>query len=90
MSGALLGADAAYSSWSDPKIIDMLNQISTTVDTDARKKLYEDLEIYMHEDPPFIFLYNPMAFEAIRDYVQDYRPRPAEDYFLWYTYTLKP
>jgi peptide/nickel transport system substrate-binding protein len=90
MSGALLGADAAYSSWSDPKIIDMLKQISTTVDTDARKKLYEDLEAYMHESPPFIFLYNPMAFEAIRDYVQDYRPRPAEDYFLWYTYTLKP
>jgi ABC-type transport system substrate-binding protein len=90
MSGALLGADASYSSWNDPKIIDMLKQISTTVDTDARKKLYEDLEIYMHENPPFIFLYNPMAFEAIRDYVQDYRPRPAEDYFLWYTYTLKP
>jgi peptide/nickel transport system substrate-binding protein len=89
MSGALLGADAAYSSWSDPKIIDMLNQIATTVDTEARRKLYEDLEIYMHESPPFIFLYNPMAFEAIRDHVQDYRPRPAEDYFLWYTYSAQ-
>jgi ABC-type transport system substrate-binding protein len=89
MSGALLGPDAAYSSWDDPVIIDMLGQIATTVDTDAREKLYEDLQVYMQENPPFIYLYEPMAFEAVRDYVQDYRPRAAEDYFLWYTWVAK-
>jgi peptide/nickel transport system substrate-binding protein len=86
MAGALLGPDASYSSWNDPTIIEYLNNIATTVDTDARKKLYEDLQVYMQENPPFIYLYEPMAFEAIRDRVQDYRPRPAEEYFLFYTW----
>jgi peptide/nickel transport system substrate-binding protein len=86
MAGALLGPDASYSSWSDDTIIEYLKKISTTVDTEERKKLYEELQVYMHEDPPFIYLYEPMAFEAIRDRVQDYRPRAAEEYFLFYTW----
>ena len=89
MAGALLGEEAAYSSWSDPEIINALAEIATTVDTDARQKLYEDLQVYMMENPPFIYLYEPMAFEAVRDYVQDYRPRSAEEYYLWYTWTAK-
>jgi peptide/nickel transport system substrate-binding protein len=89
MAGALLGADAAYSSWNDPTIIDYLNKISTTVDAEARKKLYEDLQVYMVENPPFIYLYEPMAFEAVRDYVQDYRPRSGEEYHLWYTWVAQ-
>jgi len=87
MAGALLAQ--GYSSWKDDQIISMLNQISTTIDTDARKKLYEDLQKYMVENPPFIYLYEPMAFEAIRDHVQDYRPRSAEQYYLFYTRTVK-
>ena len=87
MAGALLGQ--GYSSWKDDQIISTLNQISTTIDTDARKKLYEDLQKYMIENPPFIYLYEPMAFEAIRDHVQDYRPRSAEQYYLFYTRTVK-
>jgi peptide/nickel transport system substrate-binding protein len=89
MAGALLGEEAAYSSWSDPEILSALEEISTTVDPDARQKLYEDLQVYMMENPPFIYLYEPMAFEAVRDYVQDYRPRSGEEYHLWYTWTAK-
>jgi len=89
MTGALLGNAASYSSWEDPKIIAALDEISTTVDDARRKKLYEDLQVYMQEDPPFIYLYEPMAFEAVRDYVQDYRPRSAEDYWLFYTWVAK-
>jgi peptide/nickel transport system substrate-binding protein len=90
MAGALLGWDASYSSWGDDVIIDSLKKISTTVDEDERKGLYEDLQKYMIENPPFIYLYEPMAFEAIRDHIQDYRPRGAEEYYLWYTWTTKP
>jgi ABC-type transport system substrate-binding protein len=67
-------------------IIDIAEQIGTTVDIEERKGLYEDLQNYMMENPPFIYLYEPMAFEAIRDTVQDYRPRGAEEYYLWYTW----
>jgi peptide/nickel transport system substrate-binding protein len=85
MTGALLGADAAYSSWSDDTIISTINEIGTTVDEEARKKLYEDLQVYMQENPPFIYLYEPMAFEGVSDRVVDYIPRGAEQYFLFYT-----
>jgi len=85
MTGALLGADAAYSSWSDETIINTLKDISVTVDEAKRKQLYEDLQKYMQENPPFIYLYEPMAFEAVSDRVVDYKPRGAEQYFLFYT-----
>jgi ABC-type transport system substrate-binding protein len=40
----------------------------------------------MHDNPPFIYLYEPYTFEAVRDRVQDYHPRPAEIYFLMDTW----
>lgn len=89
MAGALLGMDASYSSWEDETIISTLGQIATTVDEDARKQLYEELQAYMIDNPPFIYLYEPMAFEAIRDHVQDYKPRGAEEYYLWYTWVAQ-
>jgi peptide/nickel transport system substrate-binding protein len=86
--GALGGWDASYSSWSDPKIDEMLEQISQAIDFEERKKLYEDLQVYMQEDPPFIYLYQLMTFEAISTRVQNYTPRGAEDYFLMNTWVI--
>jgi peptide/nickel transport system substrate-binding protein len=86
--GALGGWDASYSSWSDPEIDEMLAQIAQAVDFEERKKLYEDLQVYMQEDPPFIYLYQPMAFEAINTRVQNYTPRAAEQYYLKNTWVI--
>jgi peptide/nickel transport system substrate-binding protein len=82
LTGALGGWDASYSAWAEPVIDDYLAQISTTVDPDARAALYSELQVYMYENPPFIYLYQPNTFEAISTRVQNYRPRAAEDYFL--------
>ena len=89
LTGALGGWDAAYSSWSDPVIDDLLAKISTTVDREARKALYEELQVYMQENPPFIYLYEPVAFEAVQDRVMDYYPRSAEDYWLFETWVVE-
>ena len=83
LTGALGGWDAAYSSWSDPVLDDLIAKISTTVDYDARKALYEELQVYMQENPPFIYLYEPVAFEAVQDRVRDYHPRSSESYWLY-------
>ena len=37
----------------------------------------------MKENPPFIYLYEPIAFEAVNIRVQEYKPRSYEGYFLW-------
>lgn len=89
LEGALGGMDASYSAWSDPVIDDYMAQINSTMDTEARADVYRELQVYMRENPPFIYLYSPNAFEAINGRVQDYRPRPAEDYNLWYTWVVE-
>ena len=81
--GALGGWDASFSAWSDPVIDDYLERIGTTIDREARANLYSELHAYMHQNPPFIYLYSPETFEAIRTNVRDYYPRAAEDYFLF-------
>jgi peptide/nickel transport system substrate-binding protein len=86
--GALDGWDASYSSWSDPVIDDYLDQIAQAIDFEERKKLYEDLQVYMQENPPFIYLYQLMTFEAMNTRVQNYTPRGAEDYYLMNTWVI--
>jgi peptide/nickel transport system substrate-binding protein len=88
MVGALGGMDASYSAWSDPEIDRLLEEISVTVDEEERTALYVELQEYMKENPPFIYLYEPMTFEAINTRVQNYQPRPAEDYFLMRTWVV--
>jgi peptide/nickel transport system substrate-binding protein len=85
LRGALGGWDASFSAWSDPEIDRYLDQIAVTIDRDERAILYRELQHYMFENPPFIYLYVPETFEAIRTTVQDYTPRAAEDYFLMNT-----
>lgn len=81
----LIGAvtpDASYAAWSDPTIVDYIDQISVEVDQQARAALYSELHQYMYDNPPFIYLYEPNTFEAINDGVQNYKPRAAENYYL--------
>ena len=81
-----LDAEASYSAWAEPTIDDYLEKIALAIDFNERKQLYEDLQVYMKENPPFIYLYQLMTFEAANTRVQNYRPRGAEDYFLMNTW----
>ena len=83
--GALGGDDASYSSWSDPMIDDLLAKVLTTLDDTARARVFTDIQLQLHDDPPFIYLYQPITIEATSDRVVDYRPRNAEDFVLWYS-----
>jgi peptide/nickel transport system substrate-binding protein len=88
LTGALGGMDASYSAWSDPTIDDLLAKIQATPDQDERAVLYGELQEYMQEDPPFIYLYQPVQFEAINTRVQEYSPFPAETYDLFETFVV--
>jgi peptide/nickel transport system substrate-binding protein len=86
--GALGGKDASFSAWSDPEIDRLLKAIGSTIDDDARAKLYVELQKYMQDNPPFIYLYEPVTFEAINPRVQNYKPRAAENYYLETTWVV--
>jgi peptide/nickel transport system substrate-binding protein len=87
--GALGGWDASYSAWSDPEIDRLLEEILGAVDTQERAALYGELQVYMRENPPFIYLYAPNAFEAINTRVRDYKPQAAENYRLEGTWVVE-
>jgi peptide/nickel transport system substrate-binding protein len=81
--GALGGMDYTYSAWYDENIAAMLDEIKVTVDQQARAEIYRKIQAYMREDPPFIYLYEPVTFEAVNTRVHGYHPRSAETYFLF-------
>jgi peptide/nickel transport system substrate-binding protein len=87
--GALDGWDASYSAWFDEEIKALMDEIAVTVDQEERAALYKELQQYMRADPPFIYLYEPMTFEAINTRVQGYKPRGAETYFLYDTFVVE-
>lgn len=86
LNGALGGMNESYSAWSDPTIDEYLAEISGTFDTEARAALYQELQAYMFENPPFIYLYEPISFEAIRSSVESYVPNSVEQYYLKHVY----
>jgi peptide/nickel transport system substrate-binding protein len=81
LTGAIGGPENSYSSWYDDNIGDLLTQISGEFDQDARAELYIELQAYMQENPPFIYLYEPNSFEAVNSRVQGYTPNAVEQYY---------
>ncbi len=80
--GSVGGMDASYAAWYDPKLEKMVKQIQQTVDQNKRAQLYKEIQKYMHDDPPFIYLYQLIAFEATSKRVINYKPRVSEQYYL--------
>ncbi len=89
LQGALGGWDAGWSCWSDEEIDRLLLEIKTTVDQETRSGLYGEMQVYMRENPPFIYLYEPYNFEVINTRVQNYQPRPSEVYFFKETWVIE-
>jgi peptide/nickel transport system substrate-binding protein len=81
LEGALIPGNY-YNTWQDETITNLINQISVTVDRDARAALYSEIQAYMHENPPFIYLYAPQIFEATGAGIEGYAPRANEGYDL--------
>jgi peptide/nickel transport system substrate-binding protein len=81
LTGALT-AEASYAAWEDDALRALIDQASVTIDIDARAAIYSEIQRVMYDNPPFIYLYYPNTFEAVNKAVQNYTPRPAEDYYL--------
>lgn len=81
LQGALIPGNY-YTTWNDAKFESIINEIDQTVDRSARAELYQELHVMMREDPPFIYMYQPVIFEAVNSAVGGYQPLPAEEYSL--------
>lgn len=77
----LLGKGSKYLTWSDPEIERLLAELNRTFDLEERIKLYEELQAYLWENPPFLYLHVPYEFAVVQAPVFGYAPRP--DGVLW-------
>jgi peptide/nickel transport system substrate-binding protein len=81
LQGALTPG-AFYNTWVDDKLTEQIKTISTTFDRDQRAKLYSQLQRYMYDNPPFVYLYRQTIYEAVSSRVSGYVPTLTELYDL--------
>ncbi len=67
-----------YHGLKDPNIDKMIEKSEQTLDRNERVKLVKDIQIALLEKyTPFIWVYNPMTYQARWRYVRDYEITPA-------------
>src|SRR5262249_51349784 len=81
LQGALTPG-AFYNTWVDDKITANIKELSSTFDRDARAKQYGELQQYMFDNPPFVYLYRPTIYEAYSTKVTGYAPTLPEVFDL--------
>ena len=68
-----------WTAFEKKEFTDLIDQGSSTVNQEERKKIYAKLAREMQADPPFLFLWQVKNFEGVRKRVQGYTTRPTED-----------
>lgn len=65
--------------YKDPKLDDFLTKGQTTNDPAARKQIYKDMQAYMAETLPYLFLWYPQEIDVINSRVQGVAPLNLRD-----------
>lgn len=80
-----LGEGETWAQWYDEHLAGLIAELGTTMSRDDRVTLYEEIQEYMREEPPFIYLYELSTFEGVNKRVSDYLPSASELSRFWYT-----
>jgi peptide/nickel transport system substrate-binding protein len=72
----------------EQKIDDLYVQASQELDEAKRKKLYAQTQLIATEQVPFIYMVNPLTFEAVRDHISGIKYSAIGGAF-WNLYELK-
>jgi len=75
------------SDW-EQKIDDLYVQASQELDDEKRKKLYAQTQLIASEQVPFVYMVNPLTFEAVRDHISGIKYSAIGGAF-WNLYELK-
>jgi ABC-type transport system substrate-binding protein len=74
----VIGPDSKYAAFEKKEFSDLIAEASSTVDQEARRRIYVRLARLLQADPPAIFLWQARNFEGARKRVQGYTTRPNE------------
>lgn len=76
----LFVGDATYSSYQNPEVEALIAEASTTVDDDARRDLWNQVQQMVYDDAGWLFLWQQHDIYGVANDV-DWTPRPDE--FMW-------
>ncbi|MDQ4044028.1 MAG: ABC transporter substrate-binding protein [Chloroflexota bacterium] len=66
--------------FSDEEIDRMLESARTTTDPEARKSIYQNIEVALAEEAPAIFIATRVALFAVREAVRGFQPTPVDEW----------
>ncbi|MFT3851446.1 MAG: ABC transporter substrate-binding protein [Ilumatobacteraceae bacterium] len=75
-----------YPSLDDQSVTDLLGKIATTVDTDQRRELGEQLSTYMHDQLPALPIVSPSTLFGVGKKIAEFKPMSSNPYAgpFWY------
>lgn len=71
-------AGTNYTGYSDPKLDEMLAKGRSLPDGEERAKVYRDMQVYINENCPMIYLNNDEAIAGVRKVVKGFEVDPFE------------
>ena len=71
-------AGTNYTTFSDPKLDEMLAKGRSLPDGEERAKVYKDMQLYINEQLPMIYLHNDEAIAGVRKIVKGFEVDPFE------------
>lgn len=72
----------AWGFWCDPKIDELYDAALATVDQNERAQIYTELQGYIYEQCPMLFLYNGMDLYGVNSNL-NFTARPDERILVW-------
>ena len=66
-----------FISYSNPEVDTLLEEARTTFDEKKRKVLYDRLQVILHDEQPYCFLFVPYTLIPVQNRIQGIAPAPA-------------
>lgn len=60
--------------YSNPEIDALIDQASVTIDTEERRAIYQELNQALHDDAPWVFMWNPLDIYGTVDNIDGFAP----------------
>ncbi len=76
----LFVGDATYSGYQNPEVEALIAEASVTVDDEARQEIWDQVQVMVHEDAGWLFLWQQHDIYGVANNVA-WQPRPDE--FMW-------
>lgn len=76
--GSMLTCGAAYSTYCNEEVDELVRQAGQELDPERRRAIYTELQRTIHEEAPYVFLYQQFDVWGVSDRVSGFEPLPDE------------